>query len=123
MTGGSTAAFFRALGLTYPAAPLTLETVQVGKAATTLRQVFGLRARDKVFVKLFSSPIRGDTPAACLADVGRDEQAPMTDRSATPVLSRPPDDEAALDAWANAFVNAVLGVEEQIIGEGTPPEV
>src|ERR1017187_803757 len=39
-------------------------------ASRTLKDVFGLRARDKVFVKLFSSPIRGDTPAACLADAG-----------------------------------------------------
>ena len=92
-------------------------------ASRTLKDVFGLRARDKVFVKLFSSPIRGDTPAACLADAGRDEQQPMTERSARPVFSRPPEDDAELDAWANNFVNAVLGAEEQIIGEGPPPAV
>ena len=91
-------------------------------ASTTLRDVFGLRTRDKVFVKLFSSPIHGDTPAACLADAGRNEQAPMTERSARPVFSRPPDDDAELDAWANDFVNAVLGAEDRVTGEGSPPE-
>jgi len=77
-------------------------------ASTTLKEVFGLGASDDVYVKLFSSPIRGDTPAACLADAGRDERTPTTDRSARPVFSRPPNTEAELDAWAESFVNAVL---------------
>ena len=46
----------------------------------------------------------------------------MTERSEGPVFSRPPDDDADLDAWANDFVNAVLGAEEQVTGDGSPPE-
>jgi hypothetical protein len=45
------------------------------RTSATLREVFGLGANDEVFVKLFSSPIRGDTPTACLADVKRDDSA------------------------------------------------
>jgi hypothetical protein len=34
------------------------------QAATALREVFGLRDGDELFVKLFSSPLRGHTPAS-----------------------------------------------------------
>ena len=33
------------------------------RALTTMRELFGLSDEDEVFVKIFSSPIRGDTPA------------------------------------------------------------
>jgi hypothetical protein len=91
-------------------------------ASTTLREMFRLGADDEVFVKLFSSPIRGDTPAACLADTGTERTATVTERTPRPVFSRPPDDDAELDTWANDFVNAVLGAEEQVTGDGSPLE-
>jgi len=43
------------------------------RASATLRRVFGLGAGDHVFVKLLSSPLRGNTPAAALDDAATDE--------------------------------------------------
>ena len=41
-----------------------------------MRELFGLKDEDKVFIKLFSSAIRGDTPASAIAqcepDTGHD---------------------------------------------------
>jgi hypothetical protein len=36
----------------------------------------------------------------------------VTEKPAKPVFSRPPDDEAELDAWAESFVDCVLGKEQ-----------
>ncbi len=49
--------------------------VVANRAGATLRRVFGLGDGDELFVKLFSSPLRGDTPASCLACAGTGEQA------------------------------------------------
>jgi hypothetical protein len=69
-----------ALGWECPSPPRTTNWINVeyttspavdevaDRAAATLRSVFGLRDGDEVYVKMFSSPIRGDTPASCLAD-------------------------------------------------------
>jgi hypothetical protein len=65
-------------------------------------------------VKLFSSPIRGGTPAACLADRGK----LMTESPAMAAYSRPRDGEAELDSWVSDSVDVVLGPEEQMTGKG-----
>jgi len=44
----------------------------------------------------------------------------MTTKQTKPVFSRPPDDEAELDAWAESFVNAVLDADKSAGGEPTP---
>ncbi len=36
----------------------------------------------------------------------------MTERPSVPVLSRPPDDDAALDAWAENFAAMLLNSRE-----------
>ena len=57
---------------------------QVAKrASATLRRVFGLEAGDHVFVTLLSSPLRGNTPAAALADAGTDEPVLVDDTPPT----------------------------------------
>jgi hypothetical protein len=53
------------------------------RASATLRRVFGLGAGDHVFVTLLSSPLRGDTPAAALADTGTDEPVLVDDTPPT----------------------------------------
>jgi hypothetical protein len=54
------------------------------RAAATLRLVFGLEHGDEVYVKMFCSPIRGDTPAACLG-TSADQQVA---RQTNPVAER-----------------------------------
>ena len=44
----------------------------------------------------------------------------MTKKQTKPVFSRPPDDEAELDAWAESFARAILGIGESAVGEPTP---
>jgi hypothetical protein len=53
------------------------------RASATLRRVFGLEAGDHVFVTLLSSPLRGNTPAAALADAGTDEPVLVDDTPPT----------------------------------------
>ena len=53
------------------------------RASATLRRVFGLGAGDRVFVTLLSSPHRGNTPAAALADAGTDEPVLVDDTPPT----------------------------------------
>jgi hypothetical protein len=98
----------------YTTSPLVEDVAS--RATATLESVFGLGDDDEVFVKLFSSPIRGDSPAACLADVATGaEEGP-----AKPVFSRPPDDEAELDAWAESFADTLLGTARRSAGEAPP---
>jgi hypothetical protein len=59
------------IAVEYSTSPSVEEAAE--RTSATLTEVFGLGADDMVFVKLFSSPIRGDTPAACLADAKRDD--------------------------------------------------
>jgi hypothetical protein len=49
--------------------------------------VFGLGAGDHVFVSLLSSPLRGNTPAAALADAGTDEPILVDDTPPTADVS------------------------------------
>lgn len=51
----------------------------------------------------------GQPPLGTGGNPWTDEEVAMPDRPTKPVFSRPPDDEAGLDAWAESFVNALLG--------------
>ena len=77
--------------------------------------VFGLGDLDEVFVKMFSSPIRGDTPASCLGTSETDDQLPIDSGGQPPAATRHfsrPDPDATREevgAWADEFVATVLG--------------
>jgi hypothetical protein len=102
------------INVEYTTSPLVGEIAK--RAGATLRSVFGLGDHDEVFVKMFCSPIRGDTPASCLGETKTDD--PVTadeDRgqptTATRHFSRPDPDATSeeLDAWARGFVDTILG--------------
>ena len=44
----------------------------------------------------------------------------MARRSPKPVFSRPPDEEAELDAWVESFARAMLGIGESVVSGRTP---
>jgi hypothetical protein len=48
---------------------------------TTLRELFGLDDEGTVFVKMFSSPLRGDTPAGPLYEAEQDQSSYPSDES------------------------------------------
>ncbi len=85
------------------------------RAMRTLREVFGLTEGDLVLLKMFSSPIRGDTPASPV--VVEESEPESTEPPGTSRTYARPDPDASYDelkAWARSFVDAVLGdlVEE-----------
>jgi hypothetical protein len=80
--------------------------------------VFGLGDNDEVFVKLFSSPMRGDTPAACLADAGDTHDREPSNGG----LQWPTGWGGGVGLMGHRLVNAVLGPEEQMTGKGLRPE-
>jgi hypothetical protein len=104
----------------------------VEKARSTLREVFGLSDHDLVFVKLFSSALRGDTPAspqytteedatpipdADLREHAIDKQGAADDHSRIGrsqvarryVRPNPEWSDDELDAWAERWLDQIVG--------------
>jgi hypothetical protein len=65
------------------------------RAVATLRELFGLGDEDEVFVKLFSSTIRGDTPASPEYSTEA-EASPLSERSGPEIEDPHADADAAL---------------------------
>jgi len=95
------------------------------RASVTLRDVFGLGDGDEVFVKLFGSPIRGDTPASpeykvdVIADLSRPGHVPGAE-SRIYAWVDPDLTNVELDGFASRFVDQLLGWP---CGDGRHPAI
>ena len=99
------------------------------QAARALREVFGLGDGDKVFVKMFSSPLRGHTPASPSVQEVRepdDNASELIDPFGGPDGEDPdifgPDPEVGIDELNGPWDADTEGVAEAALQSGQRPQ-